>query len=114
MTFITRKEFFYGILTILPFFPIMGVPFQFKPLADPIVIGNLLFLGFVASFICYLSWNYVVNKLGAVVATNYLYVNPLSTFVTSAIVLHEQITLVGLVGGLLILCGVYFSQKRTA
>jgi drug/metabolite transporter (DMT)-like permease len=56
----------------------------------------------------------VVNNLGAVVATNYLYINPLATFVTSAIFLHEQVTFVGVIGGVLILGGVYFSQKRAA
>jgi drug/metabolite transporter (DMT)-like permease len=114
MAFITRKVFFYGILTILPFFPIMGVPFHTEHLLQPVVIGNLLFLGIVASFVCYLTWNCIVNKLGAVVATNYLYINPLATFITSAIVLHEHITMVGLLGALLILFGVYFSQKKRA
>lgn len=114
MAFLTRKVFFYGIITILPFFPIMGVPFRVDCLMEPTVLFNLLYLGLLASFLGYLGWNFVVNNLGAVVATNYLYINPLATFVTSAIFLQEQVTYVGIIGGVLILGGVYFSQKRTA
>ncbi len=109
--FITRKVFFYGVITILPFFPIMGVPFRTDCLLDPVVMGNLLFLSILASFIGYLVWNAVVAKLGVVVTTNYLYLNPLATFITSIIFLQEKITLVGILGGVLILSGVYFSQK---
>ena len=74
-------------------------------------MGNLLFLSILASFIGYLVWNAVVAKLGVVVTTNYLYLNPLATFITSIIFLQEKITLVGILGGVLILSGVYFSQK---
>jgi len=75
------------------------------------VLGNLCFLGIVASFLCYLSWNYVVNKIGVVTVTNYLYIQPFATFIVSAIVLHERITPIAILGGVLILAGVYLSQR---
>lgn len=111
--FVTRKVFFYGILTILPVFPITGEGIPWTSLCDFTVLANLCFLGIVASFLGYLAWNYVVNQLGVVTATNYLYLNPLSTFITSSIVLQERITLISLVGSLMILSGVYLSQKKT-
>lgn len=111
-SFITRKVFFYGIITILPFFPIMGVPFRTDCLFDSIVLGNLLFLSIFASFIGYLAWNSVVAKLGVVITTNYLYLNPLATFITSIVFLQEKVTTVGILGGVLILSGVYFSQRK--
>lgn len=111
-TLITRKIFFYGILTILPVFPILGSTIHFSSLMNINVIGNLFFLGIVASFLCYLSWNRVIDKIGVVAANNYLYLSPLATFILSAIVLHEQITVVAIIGSLLILLGVYFSQKK--
>lgn len=73
---------------------------------------NLIFLGIVASSIGYLAWNHTIDKIGVVGTTNYLYLNPLATFITSAIVLHEQITLISIVGGILILGVVYPSQKH--
>ncbi len=110
--FITRKVFFYGIITILPFLILSNRHFQLSILSDFTVLGNLFYLGILASFIAYLSWNYVVKKLGIIASTNYLYLNPLATFITSAIVLHEHITFVGIIGGVMILCGVYFSQLK--
>jgi len=110
--FITRKVFFYGIITILPFLILSNSHFQLSILTNYTVLGNLLYLGILASFIAYLSWNYVVKKLGIIASTNYLYLNPLATFITSAIVLHERITFVGIIGGAMILCGVYFSQLK--
>lgn len=110
--FITRKVFFYGIITILPFLILSNSHFQLSILTNFTVLGNLFYLGILASFIAYLSWNYVVKKLGIIASTNYLYLNPLATFITSAIVLHEHITFVGIIGGAMILCGVYFSQLK--
>ncbi len=111
-TFITRKVFFYGILTILPAFPIMGTGFHPEALTHLTVILNLLFLGLVASFWCYLSWNRVIDKIGVVTSNNYLYLSPLATFIFSATVLDERITLEAIFGSLLILVGVVFAQKK--
>ena len=110
--FITRKVFFYGIITILPVFPISGTNLGLSLLNNSVVIGNLCFLGIIASFLCYLSWNYVIDKIGVVTATNYLYLNPLATFIASSLVLRERITSISILGGLMILVGVYLSQKQ--
>ena len=81
--FITRKVFFYGLLSMIPYFMInpdeAGIfgPSLFN-LRLPIVL-NLLFLGCVASMLCFLAWNWVMKKLGAVVVTNYVYFNPVTT-----------------------------------
>lgn len=58
--FITRKIFFYGIITILPTF--LFLPSLTNPavLLDNEVWSNLLFLGVIASSACYLLWNIVV------------------------------------------------------
>jgi drug/metabolite transporter (DMT)-like permease len=109
--FITRKVFFYGIVTILPTFLFTHENINFSIFCDVTVWSNFLYLGLVASLLCYLSWNYVVNKIGVVTASNYLYLNPLSTFITSAIVLHERITPIAILGAAFILSGVYVSQK---
>lgn len=49
-------------------------------LMQPTVWGNLLFLGLVASLACFLAWNLVMDRLGNVTSTNYVYLNPI--FVT--------------------------------
>ena len=53
-----------------------------------------------------------MDKLGAVVATNYVYVNPLSTIVIASLVLNEQITVFFLTGTVLILTGMYLADKK--
>ncbi len=46
-------------------------------LLRPTVAANLLYLGIAASLICYWTWNMVIRHLGAIRATNYLYLNPI-------------------------------------
>ena len=75
-------------------------------------INNLLFLGCVASMICFIAWNWALKKLGAVVATNYVYLNPVTTVLFAWLMLSERITLYFLIGTMLILTGMFFSNKR--
>lgn len=110
--FITRKIFFYGLLTILPVFCIDPLQPNMAELLYPTVLLNLLFLGVLASLICYILWNVALKQLGTVKASNYIYLNPLVTLVASAVSLHEQITPVALVGAACILCGVYLAEKK--
>ena len=73
---------------------------------------NLLFLGVVASMLCYLLWNWVIGKLGAVVATNWVYFNPITTIGFAWWLLDEKITIWFLLGSTLILVGMYLADKR--
>lgn len=109
---ITRKIFFYGVLTLAPYMFYEGWNITWSAFANPVVVGNLLFLGIVASLICYWSWNMVLEKLGAIKATNYLYLNPIVALITSWIVLNERITALALLGTALILTGMYMAQKK--
>jgi drug/metabolite transporter (DMT)-like permease len=66
----------------------------------------------VASLICYWSWNVVIEKLGAIRATNYLYINPIVAMITAYAVLDERITPLAMVGTALILLGVYLAESK--
>ncbi len=115
---ITRKVFFYGLLTMIPYY--LAYPSEVSSLLNRApelllnvqVVGNLLFLGVVASCICFLVWTWVMDKLGAMVATNYVYVNPLSTIVVASLVLSEQITVFFLIGALLIIVGMVLADRK--
>ena len=65
--FITRKVFFYGILTILPYYLFVPAMPSWELLLRPEVALNLLFLGSVASMLCYLTWSWCMKGHGAVV-----------------------------------------------
>ena len=96
--FITRKVFFYGILTILSYYIFVPDMPSWDVLMRPEVALNLLFLGSVASMLCYLTWSWCMKGLGAVVCTNWVYVNPITTIIAAWLILDEQITVYFLIG----------------
>ena len=110
--FATRKVFFYGLLTILPFLLGHG----FAPLelfAQPVVWGNLLFLGLCASLACFVAWNMVTARLGNITAVNYVYLNPVFTLISAMILLGERLTPAGAIGSALILAGVILAGQHS-
>ena len=107
--FVTRKVFFYGLLTIVPF--MIGSHFPAAELKQPVVIWNLLFLGIIASLVCFVVWNRVLKELGNVTATNFVYLNPFFTLATAIIVLGERLTPLSALGSLSIIAGVFIAGK---
>jgi drug/metabolite transporter (DMT)-like permease len=77
------------------------------------MVLNLLYLGVVASMLCFLVWTWVMNKLGAVIATNWVYLNPVSTIFFAWWLLSEPITPWFLLGTALILGGMYLCDRRS-
>ena len=111
-TFITRKVFFYGIITILPILLLSDWQFPLEQLQKPIVWANLLFLSVVASFLCFLWWSIAVKKLGALATSNYVYLNPVTTIIASALFLDEPMTAMAYAGSALILIGVFVANHK--
>jgi len=109
--FFTRKVFFYGIITLIPFMAFYPVRFDTTILFKPVVASNILFLGIVASLFCFIMWNATVKKIGPIYATNYLYLVPLVTMITSALIIDEKITYITIIGSFLIILGVYMAES---
>lgn len=110
--FITRRVFLYGLLTIIPYYMIVpGMP-PLDVLARPAILVNLFFLGIVASMLCFLIWAWAIKKIGAVAATNYVYVSPVVSVVFAWLILSESITLFFLTGAALILVGMYLADRK--
>lgn len=111
---ITRKLFFWGLVTGLPF---MLIGHQAKDyvaiLSQPTVAGNLLFLGLVASLACFFAWNVAVKHLGTIRTNNLLYFNPLITLLTAHAVLGEPLTWMSLLGMVLTIVGVWWATGRS-
>ena len=112
VTFLTRKVFFYGILTILPAVLIKPWQFPLEKLAEPVVWMNLVFLGVIAALICFVLWNVVIRELGALTSANYIYLSPLSTMIASALFLQEPVTWISILGSILILSGLFIVSKK--
>lgn len=108
---ITRKIFGYGLLTIIPLLLHNGLDVEALLSGGAVVWGNLLFLGCVASMFCFLGWNWCLEKIGTVRATNLLYLNPVIAVVTSAVVLGERVTPIAMAGAALILTALVCLDK---
>lgn len=110
--FATRKVFFYGLVSIVPVLIANGqIIFDPSILLQGSVMAHLLFLGVLASLVCFIAWNKVITVLGNISGTNYVYLNPIFTLIFAVIVLGESLTLVSGAGCLLILLGVIISSK---
>ena len=110
--FITRKTFFYGIVTAIPFLAFEPQSeFSLSLLLNPNIWGNFAFLGIFCSMVAFYLWAWVINKLGAIKANNYLYIQPVITLIASALILGEKVSAVGYIGCSLILAGVWISDR---
>ena len=108
---ITRKVFGYGLLTIIPLLLWRGMDFGIVIDGGARVWGNIIFLGVVASMLCFLGWNWCLARLGTVRATNFLYLNPVVAIVSSALVLGERVTWIAVLGAVLILAGLIYVDR---
>lgn len=112
--FITRKLFFYGVISALPLLLIQDAPYHFHELFDtthPMYLANFLFLGLFCSLAAYLVLNEGMKILGPVTASNYLYLQPLVTMVAAYFIFGETITPMGYLGCGLIIGGLVVSDK---
>ncbi len=109
--FISRKTFFYGLVTAVPFLLFEDrVVNPVDIFTVPALWGNLLFLGLGASTIAYVLWALSVKNMGAVKANNYMYLQSIITMLVSAVVLHETVNFIGYLGVGLILGGLWLGD----
>ncbi len=108
----TRRVFFYGLLFMIPALFLLEFNLAFDKLTNITNLFNLLYLGFGASALCFVSWNWTVGVLGAVKTSVYIYLVPVITIVAAALILHEKITQVALGGAFLTLVGLYISERK--
>lgn len=111
MILATRRIFLYGLIFMIPELLIFGFTPDVDALMEPTNLFNILFLGIGASAICFLTWNSAVRILGAVKTSVYIYLGPVITVLTSVLVLHENITIVAIMGIILTLAGLIISRN---
>lgn len=108
----TRHIFFYGLLFMLPTLFFIDIPGMLAGFANPVNLGNILFLGAGASALCFVTWNTAMKILGAIKTSVYIYLVPVVTVATSALVLKEPLTPVLLLGAALTLVGLWLSETK--
>lgn len=112
--YISRKLFFYGVLTSLPLLFLQQEPSHLGLLFDfsqAKYLFNFLFLVLICSVAAYVIWNETMKILGPVTTNNYLYGQPLVTMIAGALWLAEPITLLGAIGCVLIIGGLILSDR---
>ena len=112
----TKRTFAWGLVFMLPFLPAMGFGrgaegAGLAGLLDPIMLGNLLFLGLIASATCYVMWNKAATIIGVVSTSAYIYLSPVVTVVASVIVLAEPLTWQIVLGVALTVTGLVLSER---
>jgi drug/metabolite transporter (DMT)-like permease len=75
-------------------------------------LGNLAFLGLLASAACFVLWSRACRALGVVRTTIGLYLTPVVGVVFATLFLGERITWLSAVGGILIVCGVAVANMK--
>ena len=112
--FITRKLFFYGLITAVPLLLFQHEPLHISALFDfshPQYLFNILFLSVMCSSMAYLLWNSSMKIIGPLATNNYIYLQPPVTMIAGWFLLGEEIYFFGYVGCLLILLGLILADK---
>ena len=108
----TRRIFAYGLVFMLPALAAFGFRPEPAALARPENLLNLIYLGLGACALCFVTWNFAVGKLGAVKTSTYIYLVPVVTLATSALVLGEPVTPLSAVGAALTVAGLALSEHK--
>ena len=107
----TRRTFFYGLIFMIPALDHMDFHVSLSQVISPLNLCNLLFLGLGASALCFVTWNLAVKILGSVRTSVYIYMVPVITTVSSALVLKEPVTMTAVCGIALTLAGLFLSER---
>lgn len=109
----------FGTLMLLPF-AFFASPFTPVPLTVQLAaiswptVASALYLALLCSIFAYYVWYMGVEQLGAVRTAAFAYFNPLFAAITGILLLHEPLTIFTLAGGVMIIAGVYLTNKTAA
>lgn len=108
----TRRTFAYGLIFMTPVLLLSGVRLDLERFSHSAYLLNLLYLGFGASALCFVTWSYAVKLLGPVKTSVYIYLVPVITVITSMLVLHEELSPMTALGAALTLAGLLLSEQK--
>ncbi len=106
----TVGSMFLGWVMLGPFF-VLDAGWREFPRLTVTGWSAVLFLGIACSGLGYLLWYSALARLEASRVASFLYLEPLVTVVGAALLLHEPVRPVTVIGGLLLLGGVMLVQR---
>lgn len=72
----------------------------------------LIFLGIFTTGLAYIAWFDALGQLPAAQTGAFLFVEPLTSMVVASVILKEQITAVSILGGMVILAGIWLVNRQ--
>jgi len=102
---------FLGLLMFLPFCVAETVWREYRHLSAA-AWGAVLFLGIGCSALGYLLWYAALARLSAARVAAFSYLEPLVTMTAAAALLGESAKATTVAGGVIVLVGVYLTQRR--
>ncbi len=119
----TRRIFFFALIFMIPLalagaektssvFINTDAAFNIKRFSSLANWGNLLFLGIMASAGCFALWNKSCKILGTVKVSAGLYMIPVVTVIFAFIFLGEKLSLMGICGAAMTICGLFISSWK--
>ena len=72
----------------------------------------MIFLGIFCSGLAYIAWFDALSQLPAAQTGAFLFIEPLASMAVAAVVLNEQITLVSILGGAVIIYGIWLVKRQ--
>lgn len=122
----TRRSFFWALVLMIPVTvacnmllgPNSFAAININPKTNLLRFSNflnwfnLIFLGIGASAYCFAIWNLVCNYFGTVRTTVGIYLSPVITIVFGFLFLAEPITLMGTIGAVMTIAGLFVANKK--
>lgn len=112
MVLVTRRIFLYGGITMIPMYFIFDCKIGLERFAKTENLLNMIYLGVIASALCFIAWNTAVKKAGVITTGLYVYVIPVVTVIFSAIILNETPGWKMFAGTALVLAGLFISAGK--
>ncbi len=112
----TRRIFMYALIFMIPVIIVQysrgTLSLSSNDFHDIYNILNIMFLGIVASGLCFVFWNKACSLLGTIYTSLGIYLIPVMTIIFAAIFLGEKITVMGAVGTVFAIAGVFISSIK--
>lgn len=104
---------YIGILLLVPLSLIEYLVMEKTPVFTLTSAGILLYVGFLASIMAFLSWNFGVYLIGAAKAGVFLNLLPIFAIIFALCFTEEKLYLYQIIGGGIVTLGVVISSKKT-
>ena len=103
---------FLGLIIITPFFMFDNDLYGMVRW-DKVSFLSMLGMGIFNSVLSYLFWNMALEKIGSLKSSMVYYLMPIFSSVEAYFILGEQVYVSQVYGGLLVLLGIFLTNKKT-